>query len=95
MRAGVPKSKVSGLQKWEGPDPAAWCADGYAIINVDIRGAYTAEGNLIAMGHQEAEDGADFVTWVSEQPWCNGKVALTGNSVSGSLRVNLSHCSLS
>lgn len=32
------------------------------------------------MGHQEAQDGAEFVTWLSEQPWCNGKIGLTGNS---------------
>ncbi|KAJ5745724.1 hypothetical protein N7520_010906 [Penicillium odoratum] len=32
------------------------------------------------MGHQEAQDGAEFVTWLSRQPWCNGRVGLTGNS---------------
>jgi hypothetical protein len=80
MRAGVPKHWLSGLQKWEGPDPAYWCARGYAVINVDIRGAFCSEGDLLMFGHQEAEDGAQFVTWVSNQPWCNGKVGMTGNS---------------
>ncbi|KAJ6017750.1 hypothetical protein N7451_001129 [Penicillium sp. IBT 35674x] len=80
LRAGVPSSWVSGLQKWEGPDPAFWCTEGYAVVNVDARGAYTSEGDLVMMGHQEAQDGAEFVTWVSEQSWCTGKVALTGNS---------------
>ncbi|GAB1211222.1 hypothetical protein ATERTT37_000335 [Aspergillus terreus] len=73
FRAGVPKDWLSGLQKWEGPDPAFWCAEGYAVINVDTRGAYTSEGDLMIMGHQEAQDGAEFVTWLSQQPWCNGK----------------------
>ncbi|PYH40383.1 alpha/beta-hydrolase [Aspergillus saccharolyticus JOP 1030-1] len=80
FRAGVPKHWLSGLQKWEGPDPGFWCAEGYAIVNVDTRGAYTSEGDLEIMGYQEAQDGAEFVTWLSEQPWCNGKVGLTGNS---------------
>ncbi|OJJ03447.1 hypothetical protein ASPVEDRAFT_63144 [Aspergillus versicolor CBS 583.65] len=80
FRAGVPKHWVSGLQKWEGPDPAVWCTEGYAVVNVDTRGAYTSEGDLMMMGHQEAQDGAEFVTWLSRQPWCNGKVGLTGNS---------------
>lgn len=80
FRAGVPRHWLSGLQKWEGPDPGFWCAEGYAIVNVDTRGAYTSEGDLEIMGHQEAQDGAEFVTWLSEQPWCNGKVGLTGNS---------------
>ena len=30
LRAGVPQAAVSGLQKFEGPDPAYWCAQGYA-----------------------------------------------------------------
>ena len=80
MRMGVSKQDLSGLQKWEGPDPARWCADGYAIINPDIRGAYTSDGDCLVMGRQEAEDGAEFVEWVARQPWCNGKVALSGNS---------------
>jgi putative CocE/NonD family hydrolase len=80
FRAGVPRDWLSGLQKWEGPDPAFWCAEGYAVINVDTRGAFSSEGKLLIFGHQEAQDGAEFITWVSEQAWCNGKVALTGNS---------------
>ncbi|KAJ5678213.1 uncharacterized protein N7477_003846 [Penicillium maclennaniae] len=80
FRAGVPKKWLSGLEKWEGPDPAFWCPEGYAVINVDTRGAFTSEGKLLILGHQEAQDGAEFVTWISEQAWCNGKVALTGNS---------------
>lgn len=80
FRAGVPKHWVSGLQKWEGPDPAFWCAHEYAVVNVDSRGAYASEGVLFMFGYQEAEDGAQFITWVSQQAWCNGKVALTGNS---------------
>lgn len=32
------------------------------------------------LGTQEGEDGADLVEWVAQQPWCNGKVALSGTS---------------
>ncbi|KAF5230226.1 hypothetical protein FANTH_13941 [Fusarium anthophilum] len=80
FRAGVPRSRLSGLETFEGPDPAFWCAKDYAVVNVDIRGAAMSEGDMVQFGHQEAQDGAEFVTWVSEQAWCNGKVALTGNS---------------
>ena len=31
-RAGIPIEAVSGLQKWEGPDPAYWCEHGYAVV---------------------------------------------------------------
>ncbi|KAF2649969.1 alpha/beta-hydrolase, partial [Lophiostoma macrostomum CBS 122681] len=80
FRAGVSKTAVSGLQKFEGPDPDFWCQHGYGVVNVDSRGAYTSEGNLVMFGHQEAEDGSDFITWVYQQPWCNGRVALASNS---------------
>lgn len=45
-RAGVPKSKLSGYEKWEAPDPAEWCPRGYAVINVDARGVFDSEGDI-------------------------------------------------
>ena len=45
--AGVPMEATSGLQKFEGPDPAYWCNHGYAIINADVRGAYNSEGIIL------------------------------------------------
>ncbi|KAK5086301.1 hypothetical protein LTR05_003469 [Lithohypha guttulata] len=80
FHCGVPPSSVSSLQKWEGPDPAFWCSYDYAIVNVDTRGTFTSEGDAHLLGHQEAKDGAEFVTWLSRQKWCNGKVGLSGNS---------------
>ncbi len=35
---GLDNGIVSGLEKFEGPDPAYWCAQGYAICNTDARG---------------------------------------------------------
>lgn len=79
-RSGVPLSEVSELQKFEGPDPAYWVAQGYAVLNPDARGAGSSEGNITFWGRQLAEDGYDFVEWTAEQPWCTSKVALSGNS---------------
>jgi hypothetical protein len=31
-RAGVPRKIVSGLEVFEGPDPAYWCLHGYAVV---------------------------------------------------------------
>jgi uncharacterized protein len=80
MRAGVPRGVVSGLQMFEGPDPAFWCAHGYAVVNADPRGVGYSEGDIAFWGAQEARDGYDLVEWVAQQPWSNGKVGLTGNS---------------
>ena len=79
-RAGIAKDAVSGLQKWEGPDPAYWCAHGYAVINPDARGTNASEGDIAFWGQAEARDVEDTVNWLAEQPWCNGNVGLTGNS---------------
>jgi predicted acyl esterase len=75
-----PKNTTSGYEKFEGPDPAEWCERGYAIINVDARGAGMSEGNIAFWGQQEAEDIYDTIDWLAKQPWCNGSVAMVGNS---------------
>jgi predicted acyl esterase len=80
FRAGVPKAAVSELQKFEAPDPAYWCAHGYAIINPDSRGAYMSEGDIYFWGTQDAQDGYDLIEWVAGREWSNGKVGMAGNS---------------
>jgi len=80
FRAGVAKSEVSELQKWEAPDPAWWCAHGYAIVNPDARGAFASGGDIQFFGPQEGRDGYDVIEWVAAQEWSNGKVGLAGNS---------------
>ena len=77
---GMDISELSGLMKFEGPDPAFWCAHGYAICNPDARGVYDCEGNSVMFGKQEGEDGHDLIEWLGVQDWSNGKVAMSGNS---------------
>lgn len=74
------KVKLSGLQKFEGPDPGYWVAHGYAVLNVDLRGIGCSEGEFTQWGRQQSEDGYDFVQWTAEQEWCNGKVSFAGTS---------------
>ena len=79
-RVGVPKSATSGLERFEGADPAYWVSKGYAVINPDTRGAYSSEGNINYWGRQYAEDGYDIVEWIARQKWSNEKVGMSGNS---------------
>ena len=79
-RSGVPLNATSGLEKFEGPDPAYWVAKGYAVVNPDKRGAYMSEGNLLYWGHEDALDGCDVIEWIASRPCCNGKVGMSGNS---------------
>jgi predicted acyl esterase len=77
---GVPPGTVSKMAKFESPDPAYWCRCGYAVANVDSRGAGHSEGDVNIFGTQDARDGYDFIEWVAAQHWCNGKIGMSGNS---------------
>lgn len=77
---GVPPGTISPMAKFESPDPGYWCHHGYAVANVDPRGIGHSEGNASLFGSQDARDGYDFIEWVAEQWWCNGKVGMSGNS---------------
>ena len=71
---------ISGLQKFEGPDPAEWVANGYAVVNPDARGAYSSQRDMQWFGTLEGKDGYDLVEWVADQGWSNGRVGMQGNS---------------
>ena len=87
---GVPPQTVSKCAKFESPDPLYWCHYGYAVANVDVRGAGHSEGNVHMFTHQDREDGYDFVEWVAEQPW---RVTLVWQCTSGESQ-QLSHHTL-
>ncbi|ETS78903.1 hypothetical protein PFICI_08756 [Pestalotiopsis fici W106-1] len=76
----VPRSDLSGLEKFEGLDPQYWCPKGYAIVSVDTRGAGHSDGQICVMGSQDAEDGYDVVEAVAKMDWCNGCIGMAGNS---------------
>lgn len=77
---GLSNSIVSGLEKFEGADPAYWCAHGYAVCNPDIRGVVDSEGDSVLWDRQDGRDAYDLIEWLAEQEWCNGKVGMTGTS---------------
>lgn len=77
---GLSNGVVSGLAKFEGPDPAYWCANGYAICNPDIRGIVDSEGDSVLWDRQEGRDCHDLVEWLAGQAWCTGKVGMSGTS---------------
>ncbi len=56
--------------------------NGYVFVAVDVRGRGKSEGEWRAFVNEGA-DGHDVVEWVAAQPWCNGKVGMTGISYMG------------
>lgn len=59
-----------------------WAARGYVLIMQDTRGRYESEG-VFYPAIYEAADGLDTQKWISEQPWCNGKIGTWGGSYVG------------
>ncbi|MHC8411303.1 CocE/NonD family hydrolase [Pseudomonas sp. Hz4] len=77
---GLNNNVVSGLAKFEAPDPAYWCANGYAICNPDIRGCVDSEGDSVLWDRQDGRDCHDLINWLAEQSWCSGNVGMSGTS---------------
>ncbi len=57
---------------------------GYAAIRLDIRGMGDSAGILHdEYTRTEQQDGCDAITWIANQDWCGGQVAMIGISWSG------------
>ncbi|MFW6108329.1 MAG: CocE/NonD family hydrolase [bacterium] len=61
---------------------AGLVAQGYAFAAQDVRGRYHSEGTHRPF-LDDLADGHDAVEWLARQPWCNGKVGMTGGSYVG------------
>ena len=57
---------------------------GYAIAQLAVRGTGTAGGCMDLLGPAEMHDLDQAITWLAEQPWSNGNVAMIGTSYDGS-----------
>ncbi len=72
--------RISDYTSWEAPDPAVWVAQGYAVINADLRGGGTSEGVGDLFSDEEAQDFYELIEWAGMQGWSSGKVGLDGVS---------------
>ncbi len=52
---------------------------GYAFVEMNERGHFFSEGNYDILG-APLSDGDDALSWISKQPWSNGKVGTIGCS---------------
>lgn len=79
----VEVEKLSRYTLVETPDPALWCAHGYAILTVDPRGTWGSEGDFSIQSPQERQDQYDTIEWAAAQPWSTGRVGMAGMSYFG------------
>ena len=70
VRNGVPRDLSNELQAVK---------RGYAFVWMNERGRFFSEGNYDILG-PPLTDGEDELSWISKQPWSNGKVGTIGCS---------------
>ena len=61
---------------------ALFAERGYHLVAQDTRGRFGSTGDFFPMLN-EAQDGAATIEWLAQQPWCNGRVGITGVSYLG------------
>ena len=102
----IPYRKRDGSRTRDDSMHGWWAGHGYASIRLDIRGTGESEGEITdEYTRQELEDGRDAIAWIAAQPWCTGKVGMTGISWGGfnglqvaamrppALKAIITHCS--
>lgn len=75
----TPYSKAAAAQAL---DLVGLAQSGWAVVVQDTRGCGSSQGRA-DLFRQEGPDGADAVAWCASQPWCDGRVAMTGGSYCG------------
>jgi len=70
VRNGLPRDMSAELQAVK---------HGYAYVEMNERGHFFSEGSYDILG-PPLTDGSDAITWMSSQPWSNGKVGTIGCS---------------
>jgi uncharacterized protein len=74
------EEKPNEWMNWETVNPLWWVPRGYAAVRVDGRGSGKSQGQCEPWSLAESIDFYDAIEWAAAQPWCNGKVGLSGIS---------------
>lgn len=65
---------------YEAPDVLRWVADDYAVAIVDAAGLGASPGVVDVWSSRDIEDYRDAIDFIGKQPWCTGRVGLSGIS---------------
>ncbi|WP_328835144.1 CocE/NonD family hydrolase [Streptomyces europaeiscabiei] len=76
----IDKSVTKEYAVYEAPDITRWVADEYAVVIVDAAGLGTSPGVIDVWSRRDIDDYHDTIEFIGEQPWCTGRVGLSGIS---------------
>ncbi len=80
----LPYRKRDGTSARDEITHAAFAANGYACVRVDIRGNGDSDGLMLdEYTARELADGVAVIEWIAAQPWCSGAVGIIGISWGG------------
>ncbi|MEM7045613.1 MAG: CocE/NonD family hydrolase [Pseudomonadota bacterium] len=88
----IPYRKTDMVRARDERNQPFFAEHGYACLRVDMRGSGDSEGQMDDMySALELADARDVITWIADQPWCNGRVGMFGTSWGGtaSLQANV------
>ena len=61
-------------------------ARGYVVINQDVRGRYSSDGDWYPFVH-ESDDGYDTIEWAAALPYSDGRIGMYGGSYVGATQM--------
>ncbi len=64
----------------EAGDIENYVRNGYVHVIADCRGSMPSQGQWNFTDKDEQLDGYDLIEWMAKQPWCDGNVAMVGES---------------
>jgi putative CocE/NonD family hydrolase len=67
-------------------DTFRFVRDGHVVVVQDCRGTFASEGRFRPF-HDETSDGTTTISWITAQPWSNGKVIAAGASYYGATQL--------
>ena len=63
---------------------------GYVIAIADVRGCGASFGcRVTTNSRREAQDGAEIIEWLAKQPFCDGKIGISGYSYTGQTQIEM------
>ncbi len=61
---------------------ADFCEQGIGVVCQAVRGTANSDGDM-DISRQEYQDGEDFLNWIAERDYCNGRIVTNGESYPG------------